>query len=427
MQKTFTPLRKLMRALLLSVFIYPAFAFQLAAAPFLRAQTNPEADTVCQTPQAYATYVYTNNGTSVVLSYNGTITFTDDERDIKSISPGGFLKYSKTTFGNKREICIQSGSNGALSRKYFVGRSEEPYVPAGHQWLQETLPEIIATTGIGAEDRVRRIYNKSGLNGVLAAINAIENERVQGIYFNYLVGLPALKENDLKVVINQVNRQISSDYEKGKLLRQVAPRYLQNDKINQEYLTAINNMSSDYEKGKLLSFILQNEKISPANFSRVLPAVTHIASDYEQAKVLKQIVVNQTLPPPAQKEVIVVLRTVSSDYEKNRVLTTLMANPQYVSVNFHELVGTINTMSTDYEKARALSALVTKCKLTPQNFLQVLPVVSTINSSYEKSRTLQKMKPALPMDNAQVRAAYVKTAKTITSDYEFRKAIDGLE
>jgi hypothetical protein len=31
------------------------------------------------------------------------------------------------------------------------------------------------------------------------------------------------------------------------------------------------------------------------------------------------------------------------------------------------------------------------------------------------------------MENTQVRAAYVKTAKTISSDYEYRKVIDGLE
>jgi len=416
-----------MRGPFLYVFLYFVLSFKLIAAPLAENGPDPLADTVCQTPQAHATYVYTNNGTSVVLSYNGTITFTDDERDIKSISPGGFLKYSKTTFGNKREICIQSGSNGALSRKYFVGRSEEPYEPAGRQWLQETLPEIIATTGIGAEDRVRRIYSKSGLNGVIAEINKIENERVQGTYFNYLVGLPALKENDLKVVLNQINRQIDSDYEKSKLLRKVAPRYLQNNKINQEYLAAINNMSSDYEKGKLLSFLLQNAKLSPASFSLVLPAVSQISSDYEQAKVLKQVLVNPALTPPAQKEVIVVLRTVSSDYEKNRVLSTLMANPKYVSENFDELLSTIKTINTDYEKAQALSTLVTKHKLTPQNYLQVLPVISDINSSYEKSRTLQRIRPALPANNAQVRAAYVKTAKTISSDYEYRKVIDGLE
>ena len=427
--KTFTLDRKHMRALILNAFLYLLFNLQTVTAgsspdpdPFF-----PVTDTVCQPAQPHSSYVYSNNGTSVVLSYNGTITFTDDERDIKSISPGGFLKYSKTTFGNKREICIQSGSNGALNRKYFVGRSEEPYEPAGRLWLQETLPEIIATTGIGAEDRVKRIYAKSGVNGVLSEINKMENDRVQGIYFKYLVGLPSIKEKDLMVVLTHINRQLNSDYERSKLLRQVSPQYLRNDKITQEYVVAVNNMSSDYEKGKVLSHILESKILSPASFSRILPAVSYISSDYEQAKVLRQALVNPALPPQAQREVIVVLRTVSSDYEKNRVLQSLIANPKYVNENFEELLGTIKTMSSDYEKARALSTLIAKNKLTPQLYLQVLPVISEINSSYEKSKTLQSMKPALPMENTQVRAAYVKTAKTLSSDYEYRKVIHGLE
>jgi len=427
--KTFTLVRKLMRTLILHAFLYLLFFVQTATAGIFPDPLFPVTlpDTVCQTPQAHSSYVYTNNGTSVVLSYNGTITFTNDERDIKSISPGGFLKYSKTTFGNKREICIQSGSNGALNRKYFVGRSEEPYEPAGRLWLQETLPEIIATTGIGAEDRVKRIYSKSGINGVLTEISKIENDRVQGIYFKYLVDLPTIKEKDLTVVLTHINRQLNSDYERSKLLRQVAPQYLKNDKITQEYLLTVNNISSDYEKGKLLSHLLESNTLSPVSFSRVLPAVSHISSDYEQAKVLRKVLVNPALTPPAHREVIVVLRTVSSDYEKNRVLQSLMTNPKYVNENFEELLGTIKTMSSDYEKARALSTLISKNKLTSQHYLQVLPVISEINSSYEKSKTLQRMKPALPMENTQVRAAYVKTAKTISSDYEYRKVIDGLE
>ena len=48
-------------------------------------------------------WVYRNNGSATTLSYNGKIVFTEDDRDIKSISPGGFFKYSKTTFGNCRE------------------------------------------------------------------------------------------------------------------------------------------------------------------------------------------------------------------------------------------------------------------------------------------------------------------------------------
>jgi hypothetical protein len=57
----------------------------------------------------------------------------------------------------------------------------------------------------------------------------------------------------------------------------------------------------------------------------------------------------------------------------------------------------------------------------------VFPVVADINSSYEKSKTLQRLKTTMPTDNEQVRAAYLKTAKTITSDHEYQRVMHGVE
>ena len=176
-------------------------------------------------------WIYRNNGSATTLSYNGKIVFTEDDRDIKSISPGGFFKYSKTTFGNCREIQVLSDTGGNLRRRYFVGRTEEPYEPEGRKWLQEMLPGIIATTGIGAEERVQRIFAKSGVKGVLSEIGKLESDQVQSLYFSYLVAQPRLKDHDMRQILAQVNHTIGSDYEKGKLLRKSGPYFLKHEKV----------------------------------------------------------------------------------------------------------------------------------------------------------------------------------------------------
>jgi hypothetical protein len=351
------------------------------------------------------TYNYNNTGSATTLSYDGKITFTDEERDIKSITPGGYFRYSKTTFGHKREIFIQSGSDGTLRRKYYVGRSEEPYEPEGRLWLQQMLPEIIATTGLGAEDRIQRHYAKAGINGVLAEISKIDNDHARTVYYRHLLAFPALKDRDLKGVLAHLNRQLESDHEKSKLLRQIAPRYLQNHHNIQEYLAAVSGLSSDYEKAKVLTYVLQTPALNQSSCELVIPAVARIDSDYEQAKVLRAVLARPELSPKAHKEVIQLTRTISSDYEKNRVLLALIANPKYVSAHFGELLASINTLDSDYEKSRALSNLVTKQKLSSGQYLQLLPVTAGLESSYDKSRTLQKIRATMPADNAEVRAA----------------------
>ncbi|MGV3505232.1 MAG: hypothetical protein ACO1O1_16090 [Adhaeribacter sp.] len=388
-----------------------------------------EVDTVrrANLPPGTVSYTYKQPGSATTLSYEGQIRFTDDERDIKSITPGGYFRYSKTTFGNKREIFIQSDQGGTLHRKYYVGRSEVSYEPEGRQWLQEMLPEIIANTGLGAEDRIRRFYAKGGVNGVLGEIAKIDNDHAQTSYYSHLLALPALKDQDLRGVLAHLNRHLDSDHEKSKLLRQVAPRFLQNPKNTQEYLSAVSDLSSDYEKAKVLTFVLVTPAINQQNCEQLIPAVAHIDSDYEQAKVLRAVLAKPELSPKAHKEVISLTRNISSDYEKNRVLLALISNPKYVKEHFGELLSSISTLDSDYEKSRALATLVSRQKLPAASYLQLLPVVATINSDYDKSRTLQKIRATLPADNAQVKAAYLKAAKTISSDYEQRQALAGLE
>ncbi|MGV3589569.1 MAG: hypothetical protein ACO1OF_21360 [Adhaeribacter sp.] len=386
----------------------------------------PDFDSLRQGRGSYS-WVHRDNGSSTTLSYNGKIYFTEDERDIRSISPGGFFKYSKTTFGNCREIQVLSDNDGKLQRRYFVGRSEQSYEPEGRQWLQEMLPHIIATTGLGAEDRVHRIYAKSGLQGVLNEIGKLESDHVQGLYFSCLLNQPRLKENDFRHIFANVNKFIESDYEKGKLLRKTSPHLLQNDKITQEYFNAVAVMGSDYEKAKVVAYIVQNGRLSPAHFSQAINTVSQISSDYEQAKVLKQVIVHPALPERAYKDVIVQLGNIDSDYEKNRIIFTMMSNQKFLDQHFNEVLAAVRNIRSDNEKSRALAYLVTKHKLTPQNYLQVFPVVADINSAQEKSRTLQRLKTTMPTDNEQVRAAYVKTARTINSDYEYQRVMHGIE
>lgn len=415
--------------MILPAVLYFAFLFHSWAAAWQDPRLPCEADTTRKAILGRQTFTYHQSkaGTSTTLSYDGKITFTEDERDIKSITPGGYFRFSKTTFGNKREIFIQSGSDGTLHRKYFVGKSEEPYEPEGRRWLQQMLPEIIATTGLGAEDRISRIYAKAGLNGVLAEISKLENDYAQASYYNHLLALPSLKDHELKGILAHLNHQLDSDHEKSKLLRQTAPRYLQNPKNAHQYLAIVAGLSSDFEKAKVLTYICQVPALSRTSCEMMIPAVAHINSDYEQAKVLRTVLARQELSPKAHQQVIALARTIDSDYEKNRVLLVLMANPRYVSSNFGELLASISTLQSDHEKSRALSYLVEKRRLSPRQYLQLFPVVSALDSSYDKSRTLQKIRATMPADNAEVRAAYLKAAKTIHSDYEYRRAIAGLE
>jgi ribosome-binding factor A len=375
-----------------------------------------------------STHVYNDNNTSTEISYEGTITFTEDEKDIKSISPGGYFKFSKTTFGNRRAIHIESGSNGELKRTYYVGKNQEPYEPEGRKWMADILPELIASSGIGAEDRVKRIYAKKGTPGVLEAIEDMESDYVKGIYFKYLLAQNGLKDNDLKTIITRLGEEVSSDYEKSKLLQQVSSTYLQNSGTATAYITAISDMSSDYEKAKVLSHILNQGKLTDANFSKVLDAINDISSDYEKAKILSQLLNRQNLPETHFKQALHVVADISSDYEKAKVLSKLLTNTKVMNESFNELLEVIGEMSSDYEKAKVLSNLFSKTTMAEKQYISAFELLSDeMSSDYEKSKLMQQISRTMPKDKATVMNAYKKAAKSISSDYEYRKVMASIE
>jgi hypothetical protein len=90
--------------------------------------------TSCSFGPSESTRVYaSNNGSKISyknsdgfntfnIDVRGTIEVTDDDRDIKSMSPDGYLEIAKTTFGSKRTIKISAEGN-TIKREYFGGRT----------------------------------------------------------------------------------------------------------------------------------------------------------------------------------------------------------------------------------------------------------------------------------------------------------------
>ena len=82
-------------------------------------------------------YKYSDNFTNYEVQVKGDIKVTDDDSGIESISPGGSLKISKKTFGNKRSIIIESSSNGSLNYEYYEGGPRFPMIPkVNNGWLK---------------------------------------------------------------------------------------------------------------------------------------------------------------------------------------------------------------------------------------------------------------------------------------------------
>ena len=105
---------------------------------------------------------------------DGAVEFTDDDSDVKSLSPGGYLKIREGGWTSTHTVEFEADGSGTIRRRYWEGSSEKPFDPQGKAWLSQILPRIIRQTAIGAPARVARILKAKGAAGVLSEITLIE-------------------------------------------------------------------------------------------------------------------------------------------------------------------------------------------------------------------------------------------------------------
>jgi len=117
-----------------------------------------------------------NGVTDFNIEMRGKIELTDDDKDVKSLSNDGYLEITKTVFGSKRSIIIESLGGGKIKKEYYEGRTKMDWENGGKSWLSEVLPEIVRSSTLGAEGRVNRIYQKGGATAVLQELDELRGD-----------------------------------------------------------------------------------------------------------------------------------------------------------------------------------------------------------------------------------------------------------
>ena len=168
--------------------------------------------------QSHGTFSWSNDGERLDVKYDGEAEFTDDDTDVKRLSPDGLLRIKDGWMFPSHTVEFTVDKNGNIIRRYWAGMSERPFDPEGRQWMAQVLPRFIRQTGIGAPARVRRILAAKGPAGVLAEIARIEGGYAKKIYFTELLKSATLDPAAVRQVLAQASREIGSDFELASLL-----------------------------------------------------------------------------------------------------------------------------------------------------------------------------------------------------------------
>lgn len=387
------------------------------------------------------------NGLNV--STKGQVEFTDDDSDVKSISPGGYIRIEERRGWTTRKYEVTPSE-----RHYLVNGSSHPIDNEAKAWLAEVLPQVIRDSAVGVDARVKRILKQHGAAGVLDEIAKISNDHAKRVYFNELFANGPLQPDVLRRAARQIGREIASDGEKASLLIETSDSYLKDPApARVEFFDAVGTIASDGEHRRVLSAVLQKDGRNKESLLLCLKSAARISSDGEKARLLTEaadaFAFDGSLAPQfldavntiasdgeharvlmflmrlngLSKETMVALMKstarIASDGEKSRVLiraSESYSNDPALRTAFFNATATI---ASDGEHSRVLLSLLARSGLDKESFIEIIRSAGHIASDGEKAHVLRQVAAICPNDDSIV-GALVQAVQTISSDGEYR-------
>lgn len=337
----------------LSPFSPPSPASPLSPMSPLAPITPPASQ---QSGKSHVQITTRNGWTSLNITIDGTVEFTDDDSDVKSLSPNGRFRIEDSGLVSKRAYEVRADGAGNLTRSYSVGWSTKAMDDEGRAWLAGTLPQVIRDSGMGAGPRVARILRQGGPQGVLTEIGRIHSDGSKRVYLQELFSQATLKPADLKDAVRLI-RGISSDGDKAQVIITVDTNYFSAD-LRSYLFDAAESISSDGDKRRVLSDILKKDGANLETLARVARAARHISSDGDKAEVLIEMVEHYLPAGGVDMAYFEAANSISSDGDHARVLSKMLASHGNDHNTLTRTLVSAQRISSDGDKARVLKEAV---------------------------------------------------------------------
>lgn len=356
----------------------------------------------------------TRNGwTSLSVKIDGAIEFTDDDRDVKSLSPGGHFRIEEGSWLSGRAYDVKADSAGNLTKTYSVGSSVKPLDAEGREWLERLLPQMIRESGIGAEPRVARILRQGGPQAVITEIGSIHSDGSKRIYLEQLFLQANLNTEQLKEA-SRLIRGISSDGDKAQVLIHEDGRYFTGE-LRPNLFEAVESIHSDGDKRRVLSDIVQKDAGSADTLLSAARAAEHISSDGDKAQVLIEMAGPYRENGGLGMAYFEAAKSISSDGDHARVLLAMLAAHGDDHGTLARVLRSAGKISSDGDKARVLKEAADRYSDDEPVSKSFMDAANSISSDGDHQQVLVTLVHRQGIDAATI-DEIAKSAQRISSD-----------
>jgi hypothetical protein len=219
----------------------------------------------------------------------GEVTFDDGETAIRSMGRGAyFALYTKRGPGSVR-IEVEPDIGGSPVFTYRVAGRSRPFDQAAAVWFADRLPEALRELAVNVEPRIRRIYDSEGEEGVLAEVERLRSDMAKRKNLDAYFALTGLTQDEAARGLVSAGASVHSPYELSRLLEGIAQLAAGDEPVRRAYFAAVDQIWSPRERVRLLSVILDKWMDDEQVFRDAVTALKRVNSGHEIACLLDSI------------------------------------------------------------------------------------------------------------------------------------------
>jgi len=372
--------------------LLPVITLMVLATLAVKAQeTSSSTGTTITSDNGIQRWKHSNGRTDFNVEVRGEIDVTDDDKDIRSLSPDGYLQITKTVFGSRRKIIIESLGGGKFQKEYYEDRTKMSWEPNGKVWLSEILPEIIRSTTLGAEGRVNRFYAKGGAAAVLRELPNLEGDHTRAHYAKLLLG-KSIPSREMASVVTAIADRVKSDYYLASIFQHNISKMLSTPEAASAFYLGVQKINSDYYKSSVLKGALDKFPASPEQVKVILQAARTIKSDYYLSVLLTAVLGEDNLKEESLAELILVSKNIPSDYYRSQILTKALEKDGISKAALKSLVDALGGVNSDYYKTGVVVHMADQRSMDPDVQILVINLIDkTVSSDYYAAGALKSV------------------------------------
>ncbi|RKE04937.1 hypothetical protein BXY64_1968 [Marinifilum flexuosum] len=356
---------------------------------------------------------------NIKISTNGDIEFNEDYTDVKAMSDDAYIKISMVSFGMKRKLYIRS-DEGRINYRYYEGSREVDFEPKGRAWMKKMLPDIVRNSGLDLENRVNKIYKKSGVTGFLNELQETDSDYYRSRMVKYLLKNNKLDKSELQNLLREFPYRISSDYELSQIYKKYNPVFIQDPEISAEFFNSLDEISSNYELSQVLKSVYKLNELNEENFTHFIEAMGDISSSYEKSNLMKMALADDKLTEAQLNKVLSEVEELSSSYEKSQIIKSIIKDEGLSSGNVNKIIELTESVSSDYEMGQIINSMIREEMISNSNLNEFTELLGNISSDYTYKGILDQLIEYEQLGEDRF-DFLLKASDDISSSYELSK------